>query len=176
MAIAKDAHSDAKSMKWCCRTCRSRQRRPPTDYKMFDDATPATRPSSTIYENSCGGEHWSLWWWWWLWWYWWWLVSLETTNFWLLLRDKKMIFFSCIWQYPACLPIQGRRGRRRERAPSRLPLFALPLPDHVPPENSFAIPLNTSKDQEMIVYCVCFVLTEFGKLLPIIFLVLNSPI
>ena len=86
-----------------------------------------------------------------------------------------MIFFSCIWQYPACLPIQGRRGRRRERAPRRLPLFALPLPDHVPPENSFAIPLNTSEDQEMIV-CVCFVLTEFGKLLPIIFLVLNSSI
>ena len=107
---------------------------------------------------------------------WWWLVSLETTNFWLLPRDKKMIFFSCIWQYPACLPIQGRRGRRRERAPGRLPLFALPLPDHVPPENSFAITLNTSEDQEMTVYCVCFVLTEFGKLLPIIFLVLTSPI
>ena len=87
-----------------------------------------------------------------------------------------MFFFACIRQYPACLPIQGRRGRRRERAPGRLPLFALPLPDHVPPENSFAITLNTSEDQEMIVYCVCFVLTEFGKLLPIIFLVLNSPI
>ena len=69
-----------------------------------------------------------------------------------------MFFFTCIWQYPACLPIQGRRGRRRERAPGRLPLFALPLPDHVPPENSFAITLNTSEDQEMIVYCVCFVL------------------
>ena len=90
MAIAKDAHSDAKNMKWCCRTCRSRQRRPPTDYKMFDDATPATRPSSTIYENSCGGDHCDDDDWWWLWWYWWWLVSLETTNFWLLLRDKKM--------------------------------------------------------------------------------------
>ena len=79
-------------------------------------------------------------------------------------------------RYPACLPTQGRRGRRRERAPRRLPLLALALPDHVPPENSFAIPLNTSEDQEMIVYCVCFVLTEFGKLLSIIFLVLNSPV
>ena len=62
MVGAKDAHSDAKNMKWYCRTCRSRQRRPPTDYKMFDDATPATRPSSTIYENSCGGEHCDDWW------------------------------------------------------------------------------------------------------------------
>ena len=119
---------------------------------------------------------WSLWWWWWwLWWYWW-LVSLETTNFWLLLRDKKMFFFTCIlMQYPACLPTQGRRGRRRERAPGRLPLLALPLPDHVPPQNSFAITLNTSEDQEMIVYCVCFVLTELGKLLPIKFSCLQKP-
>ena len=97
-------------MKWYCRTCRSRQRRPPTDYKMFDDATPATRPSSTIYENSCGGDHCDDDDWWCQWWYWRWLVSLETTNFWLLLRSEKNVF---LCMYLAISSLSANSGTTR---------------------------------------------------------------